>query len=112
MIDVCIGSINEWIFSKTEIFRSWCKRKVELSLSSYATKADLKNATGVDTSDFTRKADLAHLKSDVDISDNDKLKNHLRSHLSNLKSKVDKLDIEKLETTPFDLSKLSDIAKN
>ena len=112
MIDECIGSINEWIFSKTEIFRSWCKRKVELSLSSYATKADLKNATGVDTSDFTRKADLAHLKSDVDISDNDKLKNHLRSHLSNLKSKVDKLDIEKLETTPFDLSKLSDIVKN
>ena len=81
-------------------------------MSSYATKADLKNATGVDTSDFTRKADLAHLKSDVDISDNDKLKNHLRSHLSNLKSKVDKLDIEKLETTPFDLSKLSDIVKN
>ena len=81
-------------------------------MSSYATKGDLKNATGVDTSDFTRKADLAHLKSDVDISDNDKLKNHLRSHLSNLKSKVDKLDIEKLETTPFDLSKLSDIVKN
>ena len=81
-------------------------------MSSYATKADLKNATGVNTSDFTRKADLAHLKSDVDISDNDKLKNHLRSHLSNLKSKVDKLDIEKLETTPFDLSKLSDIVKN
>ena len=111
MIDVCIGSINEWIFSKTEIFRSWCKRKVELSLSSYATTGDLKNATGVDTSDFTGKADLAHLKSDVDISDNDKLKN-VPSHLSNLKSKVDKLDIEKLETTPFDLSKLSDIVKN
>ena len=111
MIDVCIGSINEWIFSKTKIFRSWCKRKAELSLSSYATKADLKNATSVDTSDFTRKADLAHLKSDVDISDNDKLKN-VPSHLSNLKSKADKLDIEKLETTPFDLSKLSDIVKN
>ena len=26
--------------------------KVELDLSSYATKADLKNATGVDTSKF------------------------------------------------------------
>ena len=26
--------------------------KVELNLSNYATKADLKNATGVDKSDF------------------------------------------------------------
>ena len=29
--------------------------KVELDLSNYATKADLKNATGVDTSDFAKK---------------------------------------------------------
>ena len=29
------------------------KAKVELDLSNYATKADLKNATGVDTSDFS-----------------------------------------------------------
>ena len=29
--------------------------KVELDLSDYATKADLKNATCVDTSDFTKK---------------------------------------------------------
>ena len=28
--------------------------KVELDLSNYATKADLKNATGVDTSDFPK----------------------------------------------------------
>ena len=33
--------------------------KVELDLSNYATKADLKNATGVDTSKFAKKADLA-----------------------------------------------------
>ena len=31
-------------------------------MSNYATKADLKNATGVDTSDFAKKTDLAHLK--------------------------------------------------
>ena len=30
--------------------------KVELDLSSYATKADLKNATGVGTSSFAKKA--------------------------------------------------------
>ena len=33
------------------------------------------------------------------------------SNLSNLKSKVDKLDIGKLETTPVDLSSLSDVVK-
>ena len=30
--------------------------KVELDLFDYATKADLKNAAGVDTSDFAKKA--------------------------------------------------------
>ena len=29
--------------------------KVQLDLSNYATKADLKNATGVDTPDFAKK---------------------------------------------------------
>ena len=32
--------------------------------------------------------------------------------LSNLKSKVDKLDIGKLEITPVDLSRLSNVVKN
>ena len=36
--------------------------KVELDLSNYATKADLKNATGVDTLKFAAKVDLASLK--------------------------------------------------
>ena len=49
--------------------------KVELDLSNYATKADLKYATCVDTSDFSKKADFAHLKSDLDKLDIDKLKN-------------------------------------
>ena len=39
------------------------KIEVELDLSNYATKSDLKNATGGDTSDFAEKADLASLKS-------------------------------------------------
>ena len=49
---------------------------------------DLKN---VDTSKFSRKVDLANLKSNVDKVDTDKLKN-VSSNLSNLKSKTDKLD--------------------
>ena len=32
--------------------------KVELDLSNYAIKADLKTATGVDTSKFAKKVDL------------------------------------------------------
>ena len=36
--------------------------KVELDLFSYATKADVKNATGVDTSSFAKKTDLVNLK--------------------------------------------------
>ena len=34
------------------------------------------------------------------------------TNLSNLKSKVDKLDVDKLVTVPVDLSKLSDVVKN
>ena len=79
--------------------------KVELDLSNYATKADLENATGVDTSKSAKKVDLANLKSDVNKLDIDKLKN-APSNLNNLKSKVDKLDVDKLVPAPVHLSKL------
>ena len=60
---------------------------------NYATKVDLKNAVGVDTSKFAKKVDLANLKSNVDKLDIPKLKN-VPSNLNNLKSKVDKLDVD------------------
>ena len=63
--------------------------KVELDLSNYATKTNFKKTTGVHASKFAKKVDLASLK-----------------------SKIDKLDIGKLETTPVDLSKLSDTVNN
>ena len=47
--------------------------KIELGLSNYATKADLKNATGFNTSDFAKKTDLGNLKLEVDKLDIDKL---------------------------------------
>ena len=47
---------------------------VGLDLSNHATK-DLKNAVGVDTSDFVEKNDLVSLNSNVDKLDIDKLKN-------------------------------------
>ena len=54
-----------------------------MDLSNYATKAYLKNATGVDTSKFAKKVDL-----------------------DSLKSNVNKLDIDKIKTVPDDLSNL------
>ena len=58
--------------------------KVELDLANYATKADLKNITHVDVSSFESKTNLATLKSEVD-----------------------KIDADKLKTTPADLAKLT-----
>ena len=62
---------------------------VKVDLSNYATKADIKNISHVDTSRFA-----------------------LKTNLANLKTEVDKLDIDKLVPVPVDLSKLSDVAKN
>ena len=62
---------------------------VKVDLSNYATKADIKNISHVDTSSFA-----------------------LKTNLANLKSEVDKLDIVNLVPVPVDLSKLSDVVKN
>ena len=58
-------------------------------MSNYATKADIKNISNVDTSSFA-----------------------LKSNLASLETEVDKLDIDKLVTVSIDLSKLSDAVKN
>ena len=63
--------------------------KMEVDLSNYATKADIKNITHVDTPSFA-----------------------LKTNLANLKTEVDKLDVGKLVTVPIDLSKLSNVVKN
>ena len=47
---------------------------VKVDLSNYSTKADLQNATGIDTSKLAAKSDLASLKAEVDKLDVDKLK--------------------------------------
>ena len=87
--------------------------QIELDLSNYATKADLKNEKCVGTSKCARKFNLANLKTNVDKIDIDKLKN-IPNNLSNLRSKMDndKLDLDNLVPLPVDLSKLIDIVKN
>ena len=54
--------------------KSLWKLKVELDLSNYAAKTDLKNATVIYTSSFAKKVDLAYV-ANVDKLDIDKLKN-------------------------------------
>ena len=61
---------------------------VKVDLCNYATKADIKSISHVDTSSFA-----------------------LKSSLASLKKELDKLDIDKLVPVPVDLSKLSDIVK-
>ena len=61
---------------------------VKVDLSNYATQADIKNISHVHTSSFA-----------------------LKTNLANLKTEVDKLDINKLVPVPVDLSKLSDVVK-
>ena len=51
---------------------------VKVDLSNYATKTDLKNVTHVDTSSFTLKTNLANLKTEVDKLNIDKLINWLQ----------------------------------
>ena len=63
--------------------------KVKIDLSNYAAKENIKNITHVDSSSFA-----------------------LKTNLANLKTKADELDIDKLNTVPFDLSKLSNVGKN
>ena len=76
--------------------------KVELDLSNYATKSDLKNATGVNISNFSKNIDLATLKLNVDKLDIDKLEK-LPTDLSSLKGKANELDIGKIKATPLHL---------
>ena len=62
---------------------------VNIDLSNYATKTDLKNVSHVDVSSFA-----------------------LKSNLASLKTEVDKIDADKLKTVPVDLAKLSNVVKN
>ena len=63
--------------------------KVELDLTNYATKTDLKNTTHVDVSSFASKTNLTALKTEVD-----------------------KIDTDKLKTVPTDLAKLTNAIEN
>ena len=62
---------------------------VKVDLFNYATNAGLKDATGIETSNFA-----------------------IKSNLASLETEVDKLDFDKLCHVPVDLSKLNGVVKN
>ena len=84
------------------------KIKVEFSLSNYATKSDLKNAAGVDTSRFAKNNDLASFKLNADQIKIDELEK-APSVLNSLKDGIDYVKVHKLKLFPKDLRKLSDV---
>ena len=49
---------------------------VKVDLSNYATKADLKGATGIDTSNLTLKSNLGKLKAEIGKVDVEKIKDY------------------------------------
>ena len=61
---------------------------VKVDLSNYATKANIQNIQHIDTSSFA-----------------------LKKNLANLKTEIDKLDIDKLVPVPVDLSKLGNVVR-
>ena len=56
--------------------------KVELGLTNYATKTDLKNITHVEVSSSASKTSLVALKSEVDKIDVDNSRQHLLTWLN------------------------------
>ena len=94
IILLIFGLIKKTLYKMSQYFPKLCESfggniNVRVDLSNYATKDDIKNITHVDTSSFA-----------------------LKTNLANLKSEVDKLDVNKLNPIPTDLTKVSDVVKN
>ena len=116
IILLIVGLIKQTLYKMSQYFPKPYEPfdgdiNVKIDLSNYATKADIKYITHVDTSSFALKTNAANLKTELDKLDIDKLKG-LPNNLSILKTIVDKLDVDKLAPVPADLSKLSNAVNN
>ena len=79
---------RKWVSTQNQILIAKENLKVELYLSNYATKSEVKKALSVDTPEFGKNFDL-----------------------SILKSKIDELDVDELKSVPSDLSELSNVVE-
>ena len=94
IVHLIVGLIKKTLYKMSQYFPKPYEPfgediNVRVDLSNYATKDDIKNITHVDASSFA-----------------------LKTNLPDLKTGVNKLDIDKLATVPVDLSKLSNVVKN
>ena len=94
IIHLIVGLIKKTLYKMSQYFPKSYEPfggdiNVTVDLSNYATKTDIKSISHVNTSSFA-----------------------LKTNLANLKTGVDKLDIDKLGPVPTDLSKLSNVIKN
>ena len=93
IIHLIVGLTKKTLYKMSQYFPKPYKPfggdiNVNVDLSNYVTKADTKNISHADTSNFA-----------------------LKTNLADLKTKVDKLDIDKVVPVPVDLSKLNDLVK-
>ena len=93
IINLIVGLIKKTLYKMSKYFPQPYEPfggdiNIKVDLSNYATKADIKNITHVDTSEFV-----------------------LKTNLASIKTKVDKLDIDKLVPVPLDLRKLTNVVK-
>ena len=86
-IYIYIYKTSQYFLKRYKLFRRNINVKVDWS--SYATKDDLKDEAGTDTSKLV-----------------------LKTNWENLKAEIDKIDVDKLKTFPVDLSKLSNVVNN
>ena len=94
IIHLIVGLIKKTLYKMSQYFPKPYEPfggdiNVKVDLSNYATKTDIKNISHVDISSLA-----------------------LKTNLANLKTEVDKLDIDKLVPVPIDLSKLSNVVKS
>ena len=93
IIHLIVGLTKKTLYKMSQYFPKPYKPfggdiNVNVDLSNYVTKADTKNISHADTCNFA-----------------------LKTNLADLKTKVDKLDIDKVVPVPVDLSKLNDLVK-
>ena len=79
--------MSQYFFHHIEVLE--VTLEVELDLSNYAKKSDLRNTSHVDVSSFA-----------------------LKTNLASLKTEIDRLDIDKLVPASNDLANLSNVVKN
>ena len=94
MIHLIVGLIKKTLHKMTQYFPKPYKPfkgdiSVKVDLSSFATKADLKE-----------QQELIHLKLAA------------KSDLANLKADIDQIDVDQLKIVPVDLSKINNVVNN